>query len=49
MLHSDGSSGERSLTLRGDGQESTPVSTHIRQIITRNLMEQPAGTEKSFD
>ncbi|TMS20741.1 Putative ciliary rootlet coiled-coil protein 2 [Larimichthys crocea] len=47
LLNSDGSSGERSLTLRGDGQESsvtpTPVSTRIRQIITRNLAEQPTG------
>ncbi|XP_038586001.1 putative ciliary rootlet coiled-coil protein 2, partial [Micropterus salmoides] len=47
LLHSDGSSGERTLMLRGDGQESsispTPVTTRIRQIITRHLAEQPAG------
>lgn len=53
MLNSDGSSGERSLTLRGDGQESsvtnTSVSTRIRQIITRNLEEQPAGREESLN
>ncbi|KAI9542516.1 hypothetical protein NQZ68_019198 [Dissostichus eleginoides] len=47
LLHSDGCSGQSSLTLGADGQESgvtaTPVSTCIRQIITRNLAEQPAG------
>ncbi|XP_034387086.1 rootletin [Cyclopterus lumpus] len=46
LLHSDGSSGERTMTLGGDGQESgvspTRVSTRIRQIITRNLADQPA-------
>ncbi|XP_068447240.1 rootletin isoform X3 [Clinocottus analis] len=46
LLHSDGSSGERTLTLGGDGQEfgvsPTCVSTCIRQIITRNLVEQSA-------
>ncbi|XP_063747285.1 rootletin [Eleginops maclovinus] len=47
LLHSDGCSGQRGLTLGTHGQESgvtaTPVSTYIRQIITRNLAEQPAG------
>ncbi|XP_039666146.1 rootletin-like [Perca fluviatilis] len=45
LLHSDGSSGERTLTLQGDGEGSgvTSVSTRIRQIITRNLAEQSAG------
>ncbi|XP_034736357.1 rootletin [Etheostoma cragini] len=47
LLHSDGSSGERTLTLQGDGEESgvppTPVFTRIRQIITHNLAERPAG------
>ncbi|XP_034438966.1 rootletin isoform X1 [Hippoglossus hippoglossus] len=47
LLHSDDCSGEGTLALRGDGQESsvtpTPVSMRIRQIITRNLAQQPAG------
>ncbi|KAK5930141.1 hypothetical protein CgunFtcFv8_026404 [Champsocephalus gunnari] len=47
LLHSDGCSGQSSLTLGADGQESgvtaTPISTCIRQIIPRNLAEQPAG------
>lgn len=46
LLHSDGSSGERTMSLGGDGQESgvspTRVSTRIRQIITCNLADQPA-------
>jgi len=52
LLHSDGSSGERSLTLQGDGQESgatpVPISTYICQIITRSLAEQSAGREYGF-
>ncbi|KAF7659374.1 hypothetical protein LDENG_00298720 [Lucifuga dentata] len=47
LLHAESSSGDRTLTLQGGGQESsvapTPISTCIRQIITRNLAEQPAG------
>ncbi|XP_032382850.1 rootletin [Etheostoma spectabile] len=47
LLHSDGSSAEGTLTLQIDGEESgvppTPVFTRIRQIITHNLAEKPAG------
>ncbi|KAM9762981.1 uncharacterized protein crocc2 [Menidia menidia] len=47
LTPSDGSTGERSLTLQGDGQESgatpQPISTHICQIITRNLSEKSTG------
>lgn len=52
LLYSDGSSGERSLTLQGDVEESgaapIPISSRICQIITRHLAEQPAGTRASF-
>lgn len=49
MLNSSGSSDETTLTLRCDGADSavtpTPISTHIRQILARNLTEHPAGRE----
>ncbi|MEQ2184918.1 hypothetical protein GOODEAATRI_012817, partial [Goodea atripinnis] len=51
LLHSDGSSGERSLTLQGDKEESRatpfPISTRICEIITRHLAEQPTGRNAS--
>ncbi|XP_028300551.1 rootletin [Gouania willdenowi] len=47
LLYSDDSSGERSLTFKSEGEESgataTSIPTRIRQIITRNLAEPPAG------
>ncbi|XP_027883035.1 putative ciliary rootlet coiled-coil protein 2 [Xiphophorus couchianus] len=47
LLQSDSSSGDRSLTLQGDVEESgatlVPISSRICQIITCNLAEQPAG------
>uniref|UniRef100_A0A3B4GVC1 Ciliary rootlet coiled-coil, rootletin family member 2 n=1 Tax=Pundamilia nyererei TaxID=303518 RepID=A0A3B4GVC1_9CICH len=50
LLQSDGSSGERSLTLQEEGQESratpVPVSSRIRQIITHNLAEDPAESSE---
>ncbi|XP_017160014.1 putative ciliary rootlet coiled-coil protein 2 [Poecilia reticulata] len=51
LLQSDSSSGDRSLTLQGDVEESgatpIPIASHICQIIARNLAEQPAG--ESFE
>ncbi|XP_014907955.1 rootletin-like [Poecilia latipinna] len=47
LLQSDSSSGDRSLTLQEDVEESgataIPIASHICQIIARNLAEQPDG------